>query len=45
MRLSVTALSYDGVLSIALLAGQTITDLPPTAAGRQRCHRLAVRGE
>jgi len=35
VRLSVTALSYDGVLSIALLAGQAITNLPAMAAGMQ----------
>jgi diacylglycerol O-acyltransferase len=33
MRLSVTALSYDGKLSIALLADQAITNLPAMAAG------------
>jgi diacylglycerol O-acyltransferase len=35
MRLSVTALSYDGALSIALLADQAITNLPAMAAGMQ----------
>jgi diacylglycerol O-acyltransferase / wax synthase len=35
VRLSVTALSYDGVLSIALLADQAITNLPAMAAGMQ----------
>jgi diacylglycerol O-acyltransferase / wax synthase len=33
VRLSVTALSYDGVLSIALLADQAVTGLPTMAAG------------
>jgi diacylglycerol O-acyltransferase len=33
IRLSVTALSYDGILSIALLADQALTDLPTMAAG------------
>lgn len=33
VRLSVTALSYDGTLSIALLADDAVTDLPTIAAG------------
>jgi hypothetical protein len=33
VRLSVTALSYDGVLSSALLADQAITSLPAMVAG------------
>jgi diacylglycerol O-acyltransferase / wax synthase len=33
VRLSVTALSYNGVLSVALLADQTLTDFPALTAG------------
>lgn len=35
IRLSVTALSYAGVLSIALLADESVTNLPAMAAGMQ----------
>lgn len=35
VRLSVTALSYDGVLSIALLADEALTDFAAMAAGVQ----------
>jgi diacylglycerol O-acyltransferase len=35
VRLSVTALSYDGALSVALLADQTVTNLATMAAGLQ----------
>ena len=33
VRLSVTALSYDGILSVALLADESISDLPILARG------------
>jgi WS/DGAT/MGAT family acyltransferase len=33
VRLSITALSYDGTLSLALLADDAVTDLPAIAAG------------
>lgn len=33
VRLSVTALSYDGVLSVALLADESVTSFPAMAAG------------
>jgi WS/DGAT/MGAT family acyltransferase len=33
VRLSVTALSYDGTLSVALLADEAVTDFPVMAAG------------
>jgi hypothetical protein len=33
VRLSVTALSYDGTLSVALLADESISDLPILARG------------
>jgi WS/DGAT C-terminal domain len=33
IRLSVTAVSYAGVLSIALLADESVTNLPAMAAG------------
>jgi diacylglycerol O-acyltransferase / wax synthase len=33
VRLSVTALSYDGVLSVALLADEALTDFPALTAG------------
>jgi len=33
VRLSVTALSYDGVFSVALLADEALTDFPALAAG------------
>jgi WS/DGAT/MGAT family acyltransferase len=35
VRLSVTALSYDGVLSVALLADEALTEFPAMAAGVQ----------
>jgi diacylglycerol O-acyltransferase / wax synthase len=35
VRLSVTALSYNGVLSVALLADEALTDFPALAAGVQ----------
>jgi WS/DGAT C-terminal domain len=33
VRLSVTALSYDGTLSVALLADEAVTDFPAMATG------------
>jgi hypothetical protein len=44
VRLSVTALSCDGVLSIMLLAGQAITGLPTLAASTRSALGPTGRG-
>ena len=44
VRLSVTALSYDGVLPITLLANQAITGLPTMAAGMRSALGPPTRG-